>query len=227
MTKGKDVRHVPIEEIERSRGPERGRRCGGSRRVLRCPANPSPRSPRAVRLARRRRPRVEQLPPAGRAGRRRPDLSARRAARAGAPRRRADRATSASTAPPSCARSRRSRASASGCAAFRAGAVRAVGTNTLRVAKNAPQFLEDAEEALGFPIEVIFGREEARLIYLGVSHSLPLAPHRRLVVDVGGGSTEFIDRHRLRAGADGVAARRLRELQPAVLPRRADRQVRR
>jgi exopolyphosphatase/guanosine-5'-triphosphate,3'-diphosphate pyrophosphatase len=75
---------------------------------------------------------------------------------------------------------------------FPPGAVRAVGTNTLRVAKNAPQFLDDAQEALGFPIEVIFGREEARLIYLGVSHSLPLAPHRRLVFDVGGGSTEFV-----------------------------------
>ena len=71
-------------------------------------------------------------------------------------------------------------------------AVRAVGTNTLRVAKNAAQFLEDARAALGFPIEVIFGREEARLIYLGVSHSLPPAPHRRLVVDIGGGSSEFI-----------------------------------
>jgi exopolyphosphatase/guanosine-5'-triphosphate,3'-diphosphate pyrophosphatase len=75
---------------------------------------------------------------------------------------------------------------------FPAGAVRAVGTNALRVAKNAPQFLEDAHAALGFPIEVVFGREEARLIYLGVSHGLPLAPHRRLVLDVGGGSTEFV-----------------------------------
>jgi len=71
-------------------------------------------------------------------------------------------------------------------------AVRAVGTNTLRVAKNAPQFLRDARQALGFPIEVISGREEARLIYLGVAHSLPPAEHRRLVVDIGGGSTEFI-----------------------------------
>lgn len=70
--------------------------------------------------------------------------------------------------------------------------VRAVGTNALRVAKNAPQFLREAREALGFPIEVIAGREEARLIYLGVAHSMPPAPHRRLVVDVGGGSTEFI-----------------------------------
>ena len=71
-------------------------------------------------------------------------------------------------------------------------AVRAVGTNTLRVAKNASQFLREARAALGFPIEVIAGREEARLIYLGVSHSLPPAQHRRLVVDIGGGSTEFI-----------------------------------
>jgi exopolyphosphatase/guanosine-5'-triphosphate,3'-diphosphate pyrophosphatase len=71
-------------------------------------------------------------------------------------------------------------------------AVRAVGTNTLRVAKNAAPFLREARAALGFPIEVISGREEARLIYLGVAHSLPPAAHRRLVVDVGGGSTEFI-----------------------------------
>ena len=70
-------------------------------------------------------------------------------------------------------------------------AVRAVGTNALRVAKNAPQFLREARAALGFPIEVIAGREEARLIYLGVAHALPKAEPRRLVVDVGGGSTEF------------------------------------
>ncbi len=71
-------------------------------------------------------------------------------------------------------------------------AVRAVGTNTLRVAKNAPQFLRDARDALGFPIEVIAGREEARLIYVGVAHSLPAGDQRRLVVDIGGGSTELI-----------------------------------
>ena len=71
-------------------------------------------------------------------------------------------------------------------------AVRAVGTNTLRVAKNAAPFLREARAALGFPIEVIAGREEARLIYLGVSHSLPPAAHQRLVVDIGGGSTEVI-----------------------------------
>ncbi|MGA7478547.1 MAG: exopolyphosphatase [Azonexus sp.] len=72
------------------------------------------------------------------------------------------------------------------------GAVRAVATNTLRVAKNADEFLPLAEEALGFPIEVIAGREEARLIYIGASHSLPTSAQKRLVVDIGGGSTEFI-----------------------------------
>jgi exopolyphosphatase / guanosine-5'-triphosphate,3'-diphosphate pyrophosphatase len=72
------------------------------------------------------------------------------------------------------------------------GAVRAVGTNTFRVAKNAQEFLQQAEAALGFPIEIIAGREEARLIYLGVSHGLPPTHDKRLVVDIGGGSTEFI-----------------------------------
>lgn len=71
-------------------------------------------------------------------------------------------------------------------------AVRAVGTNTFRVAKNAKSFLRAAEEALGFPIEVVAGREEARLIYLGVSHSVPPSDAPRLVVDIGGGSTECI-----------------------------------
>src|SRR5690349_11530841 len=57
------------------------------------------------------------------------------------------------------------------------GAVRAVATNALRVAKNAGDFLPKAEAALGFPIEIIAGREEARLIYIGASHSLPSAAH--------------------------------------------------
>lgn len=75
---------------------------------------------------------------------------------------------------------------------FRPGSVRAVATNTLRVAKNATGFLARAEAALGVPIEVIAGREEARLIYVGVAHTLP-DPHRQqLVVDIGGGSTELI-----------------------------------
>ena len=70
--------------------------------------------------------------------------------------------------------------------------VRAIGTNTLRVAKNSKQFLRRARAALGFPIEVVAGREEARLLYLGVSHSLPASRDKRLVVDIGGGSTECI-----------------------------------
>jgi exopolyphosphatase/guanosine-5'-triphosphate,3'-diphosphate pyrophosphatase len=70
--------------------------------------------------------------------------------------------------------------------------VRAIGTNTLRIAKNAPAFLRRARSALGFPIEVVAGREEARLIYVGVAHSLPVTRERRLVIDIGGGSTECI-----------------------------------
>ncbi|HQT25447.1 MAG TPA: Ppx/GppA phosphatase family protein [Burkholderiales bacterium] len=76
-------------------------------------------------------------------------------------------------------------------------AVRAVGTNTFRVATNASEFLEKAEIALGFPIEVIAGQEEARLIYLGVAHGLPASDENRLVIDIGGGSTEFIIGSRL------------------------------
>ncbi len=75
---------------------------------------------------------------------------------------------------------------------FDPAAVRAVATNTLRVAKNAPEFLAQAEAALGFPVEVISGREEARLIYMGVAHCLPNPASQQLVVDIGGGSTEFI-----------------------------------
>jgi len=78
--------------------------------------------------------------------------------------------------------------------------VRAVGTNTLRVARNAREFLARAQDALGFPIDVVAGREEARLIYLGVAHGLPPSGERRLVVDIGGGSTEFI----IGAGLDPI-----------------------
>ena len=70
--------------------------------------------------------------------------------------------------------------------------VRAVATNTLRVAKNASNFVREAEEALGFPIEIIAGVEEARLIYIGAAHEVPAVQGNRLVVDIGGGSTEFI-----------------------------------
>lgn len=72
------------------------------------------------------------------------------------------------------------------------GSVRAVGTNTLRRAKNGSEFLELAEQALGHPIEVISGREEARLIYLGVAQTNHDGQGRRLVIDIGGGSTECI-----------------------------------
>jgi exopolyphosphatase/guanosine-5'-triphosphate,3'-diphosphate pyrophosphatase len=72
-------------------------------------------------------------------------------------------------------------------------AFRAVGTNTLRRARAAGDFIEEAEAALGHPIEIISGAEEARLIYQGVRHSLERPDSgRQLVVDIGGGSTEVI-----------------------------------
>ena len=70
--------------------------------------------------------------------------------------------------------------------------LRVVGTATLRRARNADEFMTAASDALGAPIEVLSGREEARLIYLGVAHSLEVPDGRRLVVDIGGGSTEVI-----------------------------------
>ncbi len=70
--------------------------------------------------------------------------------------------------------------------------LRIVGTNTLRQARNSAEFLVRAEEVLGHNVEIIGGQEEARLIYLGVAHSVADAPGRRLVVDIGGGSTELI-----------------------------------
>jgi exopolyphosphatase/guanosine-5'-triphosphate,3'-diphosphate pyrophosphatase len=75
---------------------------------------------------------------------------------------------------------------------IRAESVRVVGTNALRVAHRKQLFLERAREALGHPIEIISGMEEARLIYSGVAHTMPSEPGRRLVVDIGGGSTELI-----------------------------------
>ncbi|WMS85992.1 exopolyphosphatase [Pleionea litopenaei] len=68
--------------------------------------------------------------------------------------------------------------------------VRAVGTYTLRKAKNAQQFLLKAQQVLGYPIEVISGREEARLIFEGVAH-FQLTNKKQLIIDIGGGSTEF------------------------------------
>lgn len=73
-----------------------------------------------------------------------------------------------------------------------ADSVRAVGTNTLRRAQASTGFTEQAQNALGHPIEIISGIEEARLVYLGVAHSLSDPGGRRLVVDIGGGSTELI-----------------------------------
>eukprot|EP01037_Dinobryon_pediforme_P027341 gene27341-30201_t len=71
-------------------------------------------------------------------------------------------------------------------------AVRVVATNTLRVAKNAHEFLPDAERAIGCPVEIISGEEEGRLIYMGVTGALGLPDEERLVIDIGGGSTEVI-----------------------------------
>ncbi len=67
-----------------------------------------------------------------------------------------------------------------------------LGTNTLRAASNSREFMLQAEAALGFPIEVISGIEEARLVYLGVAHTLADDDGKRLVIDIGGGSTEFV-----------------------------------
>lgn len=77
-------------------------------------------------------------------------------------------------------------------AGFRKYQVRAVATQTLREARNRDEFLGRATEVLGFPIDVISGKEEARLIYQGVAHLLPQSNERRLVVDIGGRSTEMI-----------------------------------
>lgn len=70
--------------------------------------------------------------------------------------------------------------------------IRIVGTNTLRVAKNSRDFVVAAQQALGHRVEIIGGREEARLIYLGVANALEAGEENRLVVDIGGGSTEII-----------------------------------
>jgi exopolyphosphatase/guanosine-5'-triphosphate,3'-diphosphate pyrophosphatase len=77
-------------------------------------------------------------------------------------------------------------------AGFQSFQVRAVATQTLREARNRHVFLNKGNQILGFPIEVVSGREEARLIYQGVSHLLPISDERRLVIDIGGRSTEFI-----------------------------------
>lgn len=82
---------------------------------------------------------------------------------------------------------------------FKKQQVWAVATQTLREARNRDVFLTRAQQILGFPIEVISGREEARLIYQGVAHLLPQSEDRRLVIDIGGRSTEIILGRRLEA----------------------------
>jgi exopolyphosphatase/guanosine-5'-triphosphate,3'-diphosphate pyrophosphatase len=71
-------------------------------------------------------------------------------------------------------------------------AVRVVATNTLRVARNAELLLPLLEKAIGYPVEIISGEEEGRLIYMGVSRAIERPEERRIVVDIGGGSTEVI-----------------------------------
>jgi exopolyphosphatase / guanosine-5'-triphosphate,3'-diphosphate pyrophosphatase len=89
---------------------------------------------------------------------------------------------------------------------MKAQSVRVVGTNTLRQAKRRGAFMERARAALGHPIEIVSGIEEARLIHLGVLHTMPRETGHRLVADVGGGSTELIV-------ADGANAKQLESLQ--------------
>ncbi len=77
-------------------------------------------------------------------------------------------------------------------AAYQLDAVRVVATSAMRVARNSAAFLPAAEQAIGYPIEIISGEEEGRLIYMGVANALALPGERRLVIDIGGGSTELI-----------------------------------
>ncbi len=114
--------------------------------------------------------------------------------------------------------------------------VRVVGTNTLRAAHNADVFLERAEKIIGVPIDVISGQEEGRLIFLGVAKGHASNAIRRLVVDIGGGSTEFIvgpaqgqarrePVHRLRVDEREILSRA--PLHARGLPARADAGARR
>ncbi|NRR28767.1 Ppx/GppA family phosphatase [Oxalobacteraceae bacterium] len=76
--------------------------------------------------------------------------------------------------------------------AYELDAVRVVATSAMRVARNSAAFLPAAEQAIGYPIEIISGEEEGRLIYMGVANALNQPTERRLVIDIGGGSTELI-----------------------------------
>ncbi len=70
--------------------------------------------------------------------------------------------------------------------------IRMVGTNTLRRARGADRFMRLAASHIGRPVEIVSGREEARLIWSAVAHTLPESDKRRLVIDIGGGSTELV-----------------------------------
>lgn len=70
--------------------------------------------------------------------------------------------------------------------------VRIAGTNTLRSMRHSHRFIRKGSKLLGHPIEIVSGQEEARLVYLGVSHSVTVDEGKQLVIDIGGGSTEFI-----------------------------------
>ena len=92
--------------------------------------------------------------------------------------------------------------------------VRAVATSAIRDTRNQREFLARASEAVGTPVEIISGREEARLIHLGVESSWPQRDKRMLIIDIGGGSAEIIaaDRgHLLEAYSKPLGAVRLRE----------------
>ncbi len=79
--------------------------------------------------------------------------------------------------------------------------VRAVGTQALREAKNSAEFLAKAEAALGYPIGILSGHEEARLVFKGCARTLPPSSKKRLIVDIGGASTEFVIGQELTAQA--------------------------
>jgi exopolyphosphatase/guanosine-5'-triphosphate,3'-diphosphate pyrophosphatase len=108
-------------------------------------------------------------------------------------------------------------------ATYKLDAVRVVATSTMRVAHNSATFLPAAEHALGYPIEIISGEEEGRLIYMGVANALGNHAERRLVMDIGGGSTELIlgqglDIERVESFSD-----RHRQAKPVVFRGRAHR----
>ena len=103
-------------------------------------------------------------------------------------------------------------------AGFKRAQVRAVATQTLREARNRDEFLGKARQVLGFPIDVISGREEARLIYQGVAHLLPQSDERRLVMDIGGTVHRTDPGPPVRRRRDRELSRRQRCLVDEVFP---------